>query len=382
MKKTGFQKRRVKLLGFSGRALRTKVASFIHRGWKKQPPLPRAMCLYVTYRCNLRCRICGIWQGDSKEAEEFSLAELKNILSDPLFARLEFVNLNGGEPNLRRDLPEIVALLLEQLPRLATITLNSNGLPPDKTIENVNRITDLLKDTKVRFSISLSLHNTGEAYDRIAGAKGTYDRAMLTFQSLKDLQSHKDFYLSANCVITNLNLADLDRMLAWGREQNIPVNFTLGEIRDRFFNQEMASDVLIENKNREELILFFRKLAQAKKTYLQHALRYAHLADMLESGAARKLSCHYYLGGLILGADGTLTYCKWSPPIGNCHEASAHSLYFHKDNLKLREKELRQSKCPICPPNTFNVIEAEHDIFKLARFLLSRSQKVVGHEKF
>jgi hypothetical protein len=142
----------------------------------------------------------------------------------------------------------------------------------------------------------------------------------------------------------------------------------------------MASDVLIDAENREPLIHFFRVLAREKKTYLQHALRYAHLADMLESGAPRKISCHYYLGGMILGADGTLSYCKWSPPIGNCYEVSALAQYFREDNLKLRDEELRQAKCPVCPPNTFNAIEAEHDIFKIARFLLSRNKKVYKHE--
>jgi MoaA/NifB/PqqE/SkfB family radical SAM enzyme len=339
------------------------------------------MCLYVTYRCNFRCLICGIWQGDSSAATEFTIDDLDNIISDPLFARLEFVNLNGGEPNLRRDLPEIAALLLDKLPHLNTLTLNSNGMPPKKTVENVDRITDMLTNKRVRFSISISLHGVREAHDEIVGVKGAYAHVMEAFQGLKKLQREKEFYISANCVISNLNVPDLENMLEWGMEQGIPVNFTLGEIRDRFLNQPMAANVIISDENRGQVIHFFRKLAQDKKTFKQHALRYAELADMLEFGIPRKLSCQYYLGGMILGADGTFISCPLSSSIGNCHEASAYSLYFGKENLILREEELRRSKCPNCPPNTFNVIEAEHDLFKIARFLLRRSHPVKSNNK-
>jgi MoaA/NifB/PqqE/SkfB family radical SAM enzyme len=362
--------KRLNMLPFLLRASKTQLSTLLHAGWRTRPPFPRAMCLYVTYRCNLRCRICGIWRGESQEQNEFSRGELDRILSDSLFARLEFVNLNGGEPNLRADLPDIASLLLEKLPRLRTLTLNSNGIPAETTIRNVEKITDLARAKRTRFSISLSLHAVGEAHDGVVGVAGTYARISETFEELKKLRRKKDFYLSANCVVSNLNLYDLEAMREWGRRHDVPVNFTLGEIRERFLNQEMASDVLIDDKGREELIRFFRRLGQDKKTYLQHALRYDHLADMLASGKARALSCHYYLGGLILGADGTLSYCKWSPSIGNCQEDNAQELYFSAVNLKLREEELRRSKCPICPPNTFNEIEAEHDVFKLFAFLL------------
>ncbi len=374
MKKTSYFPKRIKLLRFLGRALHSNLSAWLHGGWINRPPLPRAMCLYITYRCNLRCRICGIWQGDTSTDQEISLVELEDILSDRLFSRMEFVNINGGEPNLRSDLPEIVSLLMKKLPRLKTLTMNSNGMPPAKTIQNVAKILDLLENKKIRFSISLSLHKIGQGYDEIAGVKDAFTRVMETFQGLKQLQGEKDLYLSANCVITNLNLFELDRMLEWSDEHKIPLNFTVGEIRDRFLNEGMASDIVISEKDRGELIRFLRKLAHDKKKYQQHALRYSRLADMLETGAPRDLACHYFLGGLILGADGTLNYCKWCPSIGNCRESSAYDLYFQEENLTIRKEQLWQTRCPICPSNSFNAIEAEYDLFKIGKFLLKRDK--------
>lgn len=80
----------------------------------------------------------------------------------------------------------------------------------------------------------------------------------------------------------------------------------------------MADEVLIKEKDRHHLIRFLRKLAAIKSIFLQHALRYAYSVDMIEFNKNRTLACHYAIGGLILGSDGLIYYCKNSRVIGNC----------------------------------------------------------------
>ncbi|MDW7760458.1 MAG: radical SAM protein [Acidobacteriota bacterium] len=342
-------------------------------------PSPRAMCLYVTKKCNLRCRICGIWTEAFQQdtGEDLSLDDMKRIFSDPLFHRLEFVNINGGEPNLRADLPEIVDLCLRSFPRLEILTLNTNGLPHERTIQNVKRMNSLLRPANVSFSVSVSFHAMGRLCDDIAGRPGTFHRVMKTFAELKRLRITAGFHLSANCVISRLNISRLPEILEWGERENIPVNFTLGEVRNRFHNTNLADNVLVDVPDREALVRFLRTLGRSKKRFLQHALRYRHLADMIEHGRPRALSCHYRMAGLILGSDGSLFYCKDSPSLGNCLEASASSLYYGKENLEMRDKVLFRGKCASCPPNTFNRIEAERDILKILNDLLIPRRRTV-----
>ena len=336
-----------------------------------KPFLPRAMCVYVTYRCNMRCRMCGIWKRDSKySSNELSLEELDGILSDPLFSRLEFININGGEPNLREDLVEIAGLLIDRFPHLKTLTLNSNGLPPDRNVENMKRIANLCKSKHVQFSVSISLHKIGSGYDQIAGIDNAYLKVKAAFDGLKNINQDKNFYVSANCVITSLNLFNLEEMLSWGENEDIPMNFTLGEMRERFNNLEMAETINIKEADKKYLIEFFRRLAKEKRTYLQHALRYIQLANMIENKAKRTLACHYAMGGVTLGSDGLLYYCKKSKAIGSCRDRSAYDIYFNRNNLEYRERYLIRGECASCPPNTFNKIEAEKDLFKIIMFLL------------
>jgi len=338
-----------------------------------KPFLPAALCLYVTHRCNMRCRICGIWRQSQEKprAAELSPGELEQILSDRLFSRLEYININGGEPNLREDLPELAELFINKFKRLKTITVNSNGLPFERAVSNAERISRLCRDNDVRFSISVSLHKIGDGYDDIAGVENAYPRVMRTLRALRDLRDRNGFYLGVNCVMTGLNVFDLPEMRAWSERENIPANFTLGEVRERFDNLDMKEDIEVRGKAKTFLIRFLRDLGKEKSPPNQHALRYRELAEMIEFNRERTLSCHYAMGGVILGAEGSLYYCKKSRAIGNCREKSPYSIYYDEKNLKYRREVLLDTECRKCPPNTFNRIELEKDLFKYLKFLVA-----------
>ena len=94
---------------------------------------------------------------------------------------------------------------------------------------------------------------------------------------------------------------------------------------------------------------------------------------MIERDGDRRLACHYFLGGVILGSDGLLYYCKKSLPIGDCRERAANDIYFDEKNLAYRLQGLGNSTCRSCPPNTFNQMEIEKDLPKVLRYLLVRS---------
>ncbi|MBC7838306.1 MAG: GTP 3',8-cyclase MoaA [Nitrospiraceae bacterium] len=89
----------------------------------------RSLRLSVTDRCNLRCKYCMpeqdyVWlpREDVLTLEE--MATLTGYFTD---LGVDRVRLTGGEPLLRRDLPRLVHLLLQN-PRLTDIALTTNGV--------------------------------------------------------------------------------------------------------------------------------------------------------------------------------------------------------------------------------------------------------------
>ncbi len=89
----------------------------------------RSLRLSVTDRCNLRCHYCMpeeqyVWlpRRDLLEFEEIS-----RLVDVFLELGVENVRLTGGEPLLRRDLPELIRLLARK-PGIRDLAMTTNGI--------------------------------------------------------------------------------------------------------------------------------------------------------------------------------------------------------------------------------------------------------------
>src|ERR1700731_2772229 len=89
----------------------------------------RSLRVSVTDRCNLRCNYC-------MPQEEYVWLPRQELLTFEEIARLvevftslgvEDVRLTGGEPLLRRDLPQLVRMLAAN-PRIRDLALTTNGV--------------------------------------------------------------------------------------------------------------------------------------------------------------------------------------------------------------------------------------------------------------
>lgn len=113
----------------------------------------------VTDRCNLRCRYCMPVEGLPwlPRAELLRNEEIAEIVRQLAALGLRRVRLTGGEPTLRPDLPELVALL-RSIRGVEEIALSTNGvrLPAlagalcDAGLDRVNVSADSLRPERVR----------------------------------------------------------------------------------------------------------------------------------------------------------------------------------------------------------------------------------------
>ena len=80
---------------------------------------------HVTYRCNYGCRMCGV-QARRDEFPELPLRDIDSVAERLRALGARHVVLTGGEPFLRRDLPEIVAQFSR---RGFSVRIQTNGGP-------------------------------------------------------------------------------------------------------------------------------------------------------------------------------------------------------------------------------------------------------------
>lgn len=133
--------------------------------------LPTDACIILTYRCQMQCRMCNIWQHPTDMEKEITADELQMLPGG-----FEFINLTGGEPFLRDDLEDIIRVLS---PKTKRIVVSTSGYHYEKIL----RIVPQFNNVGVRVSIEgLSLKN-----DELRGRTGGFDRGMKTLLGLQKL---------------------------------------------------------------------------------------------------------------------------------------------------------------------------------------------------
>jgi GTP 3',8-cyclase len=126
----------------------------------------RNLRISVTDRCNLRCRYCMpeaeyIWL---PRRDLLSFEEISTLVDVFMRLGVDKVRLTGGEPLLRRDLPDLVAMLAAK-PGLRDLALTTNGVLLADNVEalrtaGLNRITVSLDTLRADRSKTLSQRST------------------------------------------------------------------------------------------------------------------------------------------------------------------------------------------------------------------------------
>lgn len=89
----------------------------------------KSMRISITDKCNFRCTYCMPAEGLPwlKKAEILSYEEIERISRVAVGMGIEQIRLTGGEPLVRRDMPELVRQL-HQIPGLRSLSLTTNGI--------------------------------------------------------------------------------------------------------------------------------------------------------------------------------------------------------------------------------------------------------------
>jgi len=338
--------------------------------FRARPFRPRSVILIPTHRCNAHCLMCGIWKEKSAIDEEITPEQYRVILNDPLFRKLEFVGINGGESVLRKDLIELADISLSCCPSMKRLSLVTNGILTERLKSTVPRLADLAQSRGVLLDVSVSVHGLGSVLNEIYGVEDASVRIRETLDFLKTLRDQNRLSISMNAVLLKSNLHQARELFKWASEMDLDVRFVIGEQRERFRNEECGNHFL-GPEDRGELIEFLNEMKNSFSLRNPSSLRYRELVAMFRDGKTRSLPCAYEMGGVLIGYDGSLYYCSHSRPIGNCLEKSASEIFYDPKNLKYRREALRKKECRQCPPYTLTRWELQADILRVFRHLLS-----------
>ena len=135
-----------------------------------RPIRPTVLIYNCTFVCDARCKMCNNWKRGNRKAD-MTLDQLDGVMAHPFWGAIENLNISGGEPTTRNDLPEMVEMFQRRLPRMRKIGINTTGLTPQRAIPQFDRIVRFCAERDVLVSIRVSLDGIGETHNQVRQVK-------------------------------------------------------------------------------------------------------------------------------------------------------------------------------------------------------------------
>lgn len=330
-------------------------------GYKQFNPL--TLTYSVTAACQSRCKTCQIGakfcQDPSRAEKDLKLEEIEKIFRTmkPVY----FFNLSGGEPFLRKDLPDIVELACKYL-KPQVIHTPTNAILTDRIVNMTEEIIHIVKryKTGVPFTVKPSIDGVGKLHDEIRGVKGNFDCLLRTINGLKDLEEKYDnFHLELGTVISNFNIDHLDEIEDFVHSLGVEsYRNEVAECRTEFFN--IGDPITPPAEVYQKLIKdFARKVEEniGKKKKLARtteAMRvvYYDLAGKILEEKRQVIPCYAGVSNVHINYDGGVWPCcvlGYEKEMGNLREYDYDfQTLWHSQKAEEVRRFIKEKNCA-CP---------------------------------
>ncbi|HEX7880689.1 MAG TPA: radical SAM protein [Candidatus Eisenbacteria bacterium] len=277
--------------------------------------IPDDLLLVVSYRCNSRCVMCGIWEGDQSSKGEMTPEEYRATIPDTL----THVNITGGETFLRRDLVDVVAAVKEAAPK-AAMTISTNGLQPSLTRR---LLPDILRQ-KPDIGFAVSIDGDETMHDTVRGIPGNYNKCIETVRAIQEAGSTN---VRIGFTAMGKNDHQLTTIYRLAKELGVQFTCAVAHNSDHYFkthaNHGVHADVLakeLDTVAREEL-----RSTNVKswfRAYFQKGL-----GEFAATGQ-RPVECEAAHDSYMMDPKGFIFPCNiLNMPIGNVREQSFREIW-------------------------------------------------------
>src|SRR6195256_7060417 len=134
--------------------------------------------LFVTSRCNSFCRTC-FYHEELNQPGDLTFEQIEKV--SRTMPPITDLWLSGGEPTLRRDVPEIIDMFVVNN-GVNRIIIPTNGLIKSRVCEIVDRA--LTNNPKIDLYLNIALDGYGQTHDKIRGVPGNWQKTLDCIEAL------------------------------------------------------------------------------------------------------------------------------------------------------------------------------------------------------
>lgn len=310
--------------------------------------IPYKITFSVTYLCNSRCKICGIWK-IYKEKPELMKKELGLDDIDLMFRNLGnsilWLSLTGGEPFMRNDLVGIVESATKNCKNLSVISINTNGLATDKILVDMERILSINPSRK--FFVVVSLDGTKEVHDRLRGIKYSYDKTTDTIYSLKEIsERYKNLEVYAEATVGVYNIENINELLESDICKECAIAFTFAQNSDYYNNEEYVD---VPSDYIQKVIGIIEKTSIPGYGNMPTKIFYKLARKQLSGRSKQIIPCYSSFASVFIDPYGNVKPCIMMNSIKNLenYEFDLRKLLMD-DSFKEIQRKIKRGECPRC----------------------------------
>ena len=210
----------------------------------------------VTYRCNAHCNMCDCFKHPTKPEEEITLDVIRKL------PEMAFTNITGGEPFIRRDLPDIVRELYKKSDR---IVISTNGYFTD-------RIISLCREFP-KVGIRISIEGLQKTNDSIRGIPDGFKRGYGTLTTLVDMK-HPD--VGFGMTVQDMNCNDLVPLYLLSDQMGM--EFATAALHNSFYFRKYDNKIVDRKRVAENFAKLINELLKSNspkkwfRAYFNHGL--------------------------------------------------------------------------------------------------------------
>lgn len=263
--------------------------------------------LHVTNVCNMRCQHCFVdFETKPRDLTLDEYRAVATVLND-----FVWLDIGGGEPSLRRDLPDVISLF-----RTQEVSIPTNGWFADRVVQMAAAVAERMPG---RVIITVSLEGFKATHDEMR-QEGSFERALETIRRLRE---NPDIRVKVNTCVCERNADEVLEFMRWVRD-HLGVDYQgLLLLRGDPINplyRLPAADRLEEigrgMRRIQEAYGFGRRGLFSRVLLNYQAIKWdAQMRTLREK--TQVIPC---LGGqvhLVVYANGDVAPCEILPPVGN-----------------------------------------------------------------
>ena len=164
--------------------------------------------LFVTSRCNAFCKTC-FYHEELNRPGDMTFEQLEKI--SRTMPPITDLWLSGGEPTLRRDVPQVIDTFIRNN-GVERVIVPTNALVKSRVQELVDHA--LSQHPSLDLYLNIALDGYGKTHDEIRGVPGNWEKTLDCIESLYPLkEKFRDrFRLNVNTVVCAENYTEIEKL--------------------------------------------------------------------------------------------------------------------------------------------------------------------------